>query len=79
MQYDPTLDPNYFRFLLVDEKKETQEVIYYKPKPADFERSEKVVVVGAMKNGRFEADKILMKCPSKYQEGEVKTEGEKGT
>jgi cytochrome c-type biogenesis protein CcmE len=32
-----------------------------------------------MKNGRFEADKILMKCPSKYQEGEVKTEGEKGT
>ncbi|HOY94885.1 MAG TPA: cytochrome c maturation protein CcmE [Catalimonadaceae bacterium] len=79
MQYDPTLDPNYFRFLLVDEKKETQEVIYYKPKPADFERSEKVVVVGAMKNGHFEADKILMKCPSKYQEGQVKTEGEKGT
>ena len=27
----------------------------------------------------YEADKILMKCPSKYQEGEVKTEGEKGT
>lgn len=79
MQYDPTTDPNYFRFLLVDEKKETQEVIYYKPKPADFERSEKVVVVGAMKNGHFEADKILMKCPSKYQEGQVKTEGEKGT
>jgi len=79
MQYDPTLDPNYFRFLLVDEKKETQEVIYYKPKPADFERSEKVVVVGAMKNGHFEADKILTKCPSKYQEGQVKTEGEKGT
>jgi cytochrome c-type biogenesis protein CcmE len=79
MQYDPTTDPNYFRFLLVDEKKEIQEVIYYKPKPADFERSEKVVVVGAMKNGHFEADKILMKCPSKYQEGQIKTEGEKGT
>lgn len=79
MEFDPTRDPNYFRFLLVDEKKETQEVIYYKPKPADFERSEKIVVVGAMKNGRFEADKILMKCPSKYAEGELKTEEGTGT
>jgi len=79
MKYDPTIDPNFFRFLLVDEKKETQEVFYFKPKPADFERSEKIVVVGAMKDGHFEADKILMKCPSKYQEGELKTGEEKGT
>jgi cytochrome c-type biogenesis protein CcmE len=73
MEYDPTSDPNYFRFLLLDQKNEIQEVVYFKPKPADFERSEKIVVVGAMKGDHFEADKILMKCPSKYNEGELKT------
>jgi len=73
MEYEPTTDPNYFRFLLLDQKNEAQEVVYFKPKPADFERSEKIVVVGAMRDGHFEADKILMKCPSKYNEGELKT------
>jgi cytochrome c-type biogenesis protein CcmE len=71
LEYDPIQDPNLFRFVLVDEKNTPKEVVYFKPKPADFERSEKVVVVGAMKGGHFEADKILMKCPSKYQEGQV--------
>lgn len=75
MFYDPQTDPNFFRFKLVDEGKDVQEVLYFNPKPADFERSEKIVVVGAMKNGKFVADKILMKCPSKYEEGEVKSEG----
>jgi cytochrome c-type biogenesis protein CcmE len=75
MVYEPEKDPNLFRFILKDEKQEETEVIYFKPKPADFERSEKVVVVGAMKDGHFEADKILMKCPSKYNEGEVKGGG----
>jgi cytochrome c-type biogenesis protein CcmE len=76
MFYDPQVDPNLFRFILVDEKKEKKEVLYFNPKPADFERSEKIVVVGGMKEGKFVADKILMKCPSKYQEGELKSEGE---
>ena len=75
MMYQPEKDPNLFRFLLKDEKQEEVEVLYFKPKPADFERSEKIVVVGAMKDGHFEADKILMKCPSKYNEGEVKGGG----
>jgi cytochrome c-type biogenesis protein CcmE len=75
MFYQPEKDPNLFRFMLLDEKKELVEVLYFKPRPADFERSEKIVVVGAMKEGHFEADKILMKCPSKYNEGEVKGGG----
>lgn len=72
MSYDPQKDPNFFTFLLVDEKQQQQEVYYFNPKPADFERSEKVVVVGGMKKGKFVAEKILMKCPSKYEEGELK-------
>lgn len=75
MIYEPEKDPNLFRFILKDEKQEAMEVLYFDHKPADFERSEKIVVVGAMKNGHFEADKILMKCPSKYNEGEVKGGG----
>jgi cytochrome c-type biogenesis protein CcmE len=79
MVYNPQEDPNFFRFLLVDEKKEKQEVIYFNPKPADFERSEKVVVVGEMKLGKFVADKILMKCPSKYQDNEFRPAEGAGT
>jgi cytochrome c-type biogenesis protein CcmE len=75
MVYEPQENPDFFRFILMDEKKESVEVWYRNPRPADFERSEKIVVVGAMKAGHFEADKILMKCPSKYNEGEVKGDG----
>lgn len=75
MNYEPEKDPDFFRFILVDEKQEKVEVWYHNPRPADFERSEKIVVVGAMKDKHFEADKILMKCPSKYNEGEVKGGG----
>lgn len=75
MHYAPEKDPDFFRFILVDEKQEKVEVWYHNPRPADFERSEKIVVVGSMKDQHFEADKILMKCPSKYNEGELKGEG----
>lgn len=72
MVYSPQLDPNYFEFELVDQNNERTKVIFSKPKPADFERSEQIVVIGTMKNGVFMCDNILMKCPSKYQETEIK-------
>lgn len=72
MVYAPQLDPNYFEFQLLDQNNELKTVIYNSPKPQDFERSEQVVVIGTMKNGVFVCDKILMKCPSKYQETEIK-------
>ena len=71
MQYDPLIDPNYFSFMLVDTNSFEQQVIYYNPKPQDFERSEQVVITGNMQNDVFVADKILLKCPSKYVEKEV--------
>ncbi len=61
-----------FSFQLVDENKKTCQVYYNEPKPVDFERSEKVVVVGKMSGEVFVAEKILMKCPSKYVEDEIK-------
>ncbi|TAG52090.1 MAG: cytochrome c maturation protein CcmE [Cytophagales bacterium] len=73
MVYAPQLDPNYFEFQLIDQKNEVKKVIYSNPKPQDFERSEQVVIIGSMKNDVFVCDKILMKCPSKYQETEIKS------
>lgn len=61
-----------FSFELVDETKSKCRVYYNEPKPVDFERSEKVVVVGKMSGEVFVAEKILMKCPSKYVEDEIK-------
>ncbi|MEX2511873.1 MAG: cytochrome c maturation protein CcmE [Cyclobacteriaceae bacterium] len=63
-----------FTFTMVDSDGMEQNVYYNEPVPADFIRSEQVVVIGSYKSKEiFVADKILMKCPSKYQETEVKT------
>jgi cytochrome c-type biogenesis protein CcmE len=59
-------------FLLVDEKNKEQMVIYNEPVPADFGKSEKIVVIGEYKGSQFVAEKILLKCPSKYQEQKLK-------
>lgn len=65
-----------FTFILVDNEGVEQEVFYNEPVPADFTRSESVVVIGSYKNDEiFIADKILMKCPSKYQETDVQAAG----
>ena len=73
LEYEPSLDPNYLGFQLVDEKGQQRKVVCYNPPSSmqDFERSEKVVVIGQVKGETFVADKILMKCPSKYEETKV--------
>ena len=69
-------DKTSFTFLLVDNEGIEQKVYYNEPVPADFQRSESVVVIGSYREKEiFVADKILMKCPSKYQETEVQTAG----
>lgn len=57
-----------FSFVLVDNNNIEQTVLFNEPMPADFLRSEQVVVVGSYYKETFIASKILMKCPSKYQE-----------
>lgn len=71
MLYNPSMDPNYFVFTLIDNKGLEKQVVYYNPKPQDFDKSEQVVVIGAVRNNTFVADEILLKCPSKYQENEI--------
>jgi cytochrome c-type biogenesis protein CcmE len=78
--YDAVKDPNHFSFYMKDEKGKVSKVVLNGTKPQDFERSEKLVIIGKMENNTFYASKILMKCPSKYndemvevsQDGQVK-------
>lgn len=70
---EPSADMMSFKFQMVDENNETQIVYHPNPMPTDFLKSEQVVVVGGYQNGKFVADKILLKCPSKYQEEGVNT------
>lgn len=73
MEYRPEIDPNHFVFTLVDNNDVEQKVVYKNTKPQDFDKSEQVVVVGKMIDGQFSAEKILMKCPSKYENGKMET------
>ncbi|MEP1094984.1 MAG: cytochrome c maturation protein CcmE [Cyclobacteriaceae bacterium] len=57
-----------FKFQMVDENGFTQQVFHANPIPTDFAKSEQVVIIGAYNGENFIAEKILLKCPSKYQE-----------
>lgn len=60
-----------FSFIMVDDGGKEQQVVYNQPMPPDFTKSEKVVVIGSYEGDTFHASKILLKCPSKYQEKKV--------
>lgn len=57
-----------FKFEMIDENGFKQKVLHANPMPTDFTKSEQVVIVGAYNGESFIAEKILLKCPSKYQE-----------
>jgi cytochrome c-type biogenesis protein CcmE len=78
MKYEPSVDPNHFEFMMRDSLNNEELVVFKQPKPQDMDKSEKVVVVGHMDltTKQFEADQILLKCPSKYNNGQLKVESE---
>ena len=71
--YEPTSNPNEFSMFVIDQDGNERKVIVKKAKPRDIERSEKVVLIGNMQGDVFVAKDILMKCPSKYVQKEVKS------
>ncbi|MGB4958407.1 MAG: cytochrome c maturation protein CcmE [Saprospiraceae bacterium] len=78
MVYDPENNPNEFSFFMKDNDGQEKKVILHKPKPQDFEMSEQIIVTGEMKDGVFNANEILMKCPSKYKDEEIAVKESKG-
>lgn len=67
--YDPKTDANIFTFYMKDNAGDEKKVILHKNKPQDFERSEQIVLIGKVEGDEFHASDILMKCPSKYNDG----------
>ena len=59
------------RFRIEDEESPNGqlEIVYYEPRPDNFQRAASVIVEGELTpGGVFEADVLLLKCPSRYEE-----------
>jgi cytochrome c-type biogenesis protein CcmE len=69
--YEPQIDPDRFVFGMIDNKGIAKQVVLHKSKPQDFEKSEQIVLIGKMQGNEFHANDILMKCPSKYNDGKT--------
>ncbi len=60
------------KFTLVDpQTKDVIPVSYTDVKPANFEDAVSIVAIGRYQGDRFTAEKLLVKCPSKYQGEEI--------
>lgn len=69
-----SIEQEALRFTLTEpETGETLRVRYHGLKPANFEEAVSIVAIGRWEAGssEFAADKLLVKCPSKYQGAEV--------
>jgi cytochrome c-type biogenesis protein CcmE len=58
-------------FDLLDDKGGRIRIAYMGTKPANFKDAVSIVAIGRYASGRIEAEKLLVKCPSKYQGAEV--------
>ncbi|MGH9364559.1 MAG: cytochrome c maturation protein CcmE [Thermoanaerobaculia bacterium] len=58
-------------FDLLDERGGRLRVAYRGTRPGNFKDAVSIVAIGRYAAGRIEAEKLLVKCPSKYQGAEV--------
>jgi cytochrome c-type biogenesis protein CcmE len=58
-------------FELVDPNGHRMPVVYRGLRPGNFKDAISIVAIGRYQDGRIEAEKLLVKCPSKYQGAEV--------
>ena len=70
-RYDTTAGLLYFT--LKDKHGNFLEVSYKGIKPGNFDQATQVVAIGDYKEKVFQADQLLVKCPSKYQGEEVQS------
>jgi cytochrome c-type biogenesis protein CcmE len=66
-------DEQYLEFRLKDEAGEVMPVQYRGVIPGNFDQATMIVAIGRYQGDHFEAEQLLVKCPSKYQ-----TEAERG-
>ena len=68
-RYDTTRQE--LSFELLDAGGRRMPVVYQGIKPGNFKDAISIVAIGRFQKGRIEAEKLLVKCPSKYQGAEV--------
>lgn len=65
----PHMEGEYFVFTIQDEDTgESMLVRYHGMKPDQFDEAHHVVAIGKFHDGAFQSDKLLIKCPSKYEQ-----------
>ncbi len=60
-------DGRSIRFILRDDAGEEAAVVYRGVQPEGLDQATGIVAIGKYNSGEFHADKLLVKCPSKYQ------------
>ncbi len=63
----------FLEFKLRDGHGQVMDVAYHGVIPGNFDQATAVVAIGRWTNQRFEADQLLVKCPSKYQTAPERT------
>ncbi len=69
VQYNPKINADECSFLMRDNNGVEKKVVLHKSVPQDIDKSEQIVLIGKMQGQEFHANDILMKCPSKYNNG----------
>jgi len=71
--YELNKENKTFTFYMSDQSGTQMKVVYEGTIPNNFESAISVVVTGKYQNGYFHAKDILTKCPSKYEQQNVKS------
>lgn len=66
-------EEQFLEFKLQDDRGHVMPVVYRGVIPGNFDQATSIVAIGKYTGGHFEAEQLLVKCPSKYQ-----AEAEKG-
>ncbi len=57
------------KFKIADESGKELPVVFYGPRPDNFQRAASAIAEGALQpDGTFKAETLLLKCPSRYEE-----------
>ncbi len=65
----PHMEGNDFVFTLQDEGTGEELLVHYHgTKPDQFDEAHHIVAIGKMQGEAFSSDKLLIKCPSKYEQ-----------
>lgn len=72
-QYVLEQDEQYLSFRLRDDRGQVLPVVYHGVVPGNFDQATSIVAIGRYQDQTFQAEQLLVKCPSKYQ-----AEAEKG-